>query len=110
MQCRAHAAQLGRLYPEIRARGCEVLVILGEPVEMAQRYAEVLHLPFAVLADPQREVYHRYGLNKVLLLQRSASLIVDREGRIRYLKRTINSLTWLEESQVLLRELGGYNH
>ncbi len=82
-------------------------MILGEPLEKVQRYADVLHLPFAVLADPQREVYHRYGLEKVLLLQRSASLIVDREERIRYLKRTINTMTWLQESQALLREVEG---
>ena len=95
---------MGRLYANFQVNNCEVLVILGETVDKAQRYAETLHLPFAVLADPERSVYHRYGLDKVyLLIQRTASVVVDREGRIRYLKKVTNPMTWLEESRDLQR-------
>ncbi len=82
---------------------CEVVVLLGAPLEQARRYAEVLHLPFPVLADAEREVYHRYGLDKVaFLIQRTASLVVDRDGVIRYVKRATNPMTWLQESQEVL--------
>jgi peroxiredoxin len=95
---------LGRLYPEFRANDCEVLVIIGDPIEKAKAYAEILHLPFAVLADPKRDVYHRFGLDKVyLFIQQTASVIVDREGRIQYIKRANSSLTWLEESHELVK-------
>jgi alkyl hydroperoxide reductase subunit AhpC len=47
--------------------------------------------PFPVLADPDREVYHSFDLEKAhILIQRTASVIVDRHGIIRYLKRATN--------------------
>jgi len=81
-----------------------VLLILGDPVDKAKRYAEVLHLPFPVLADPERSVYHSYGLDKAFLfVQRTASVVVDRNGTIQYLKQAVNPMTWLAESQELLQ-------
>lgn len=80
-----------------------MFVILGETAEKAQNYAQVLHLPFPVLADPDRAVYQKFGLEKVLfVLQRTASVIIDREGIIRYLKTASNPMTWLAESRELL--------
>jgi peroxiredoxin len=104
MQCRTHAAQLGRLYPEFQAAGAEVLVILGDTQDRATRYATALHVPFPVLADPSHEVYHRFDLERAyLLIQRTASVVVDRDGRIVYLRRATNPQTWLQESQELLQ-------
>ena len=103
MQCRYHAAQLGRLYKDFQAENCEILLILGEPVEKARRYSESLHLPFPVMADPERGVYHQYGLEKAMLvIQRTASVVIDRSGMIRYMKSTANPMIWLQESQELL--------
>jgi peroxiredoxin len=103
MQCRSHAVQLGRLYDEFKVANCEILLILGEPLEKAKQYAQLLHLPFPVLADPQRMVYHQYGLEKALIfLQRTASIVVDREEIIRYIKSAINPMLWLQESRGLL--------
>lgn len=103
MQCRAHVAQLGRMYQDFQAAGAEVLVILGDTPERARRYAETLKAPFPVLADLDRSIYHRFNLEKSLIvIQRTASVVVDREGVIRYLKRTTNPMTWLQESRELL--------
>ncbi|OGN95250.1 MAG: hypothetical protein A2Z71_07280 [Chloroflexi bacterium RBG_13_50_21] len=103
MQCRSHAAQLGRLYKDFQAQNYEILLILGEPVEKARRYAEILHLPFPVLADPGRKVYHQYGLEKALVvIQRTASVIIDCNGIIRYAKIATNPMTWLQESHEVL--------
>jgi peroxiredoxin len=94
---------LGRLYKNFQAENCEILLILGEPIEKAVRYSEILHLPFPVLADPERSLYHRYGLEKAFVfLQRTATLIVDRQGVIRYFKSSTNPNTWLVESRKLL--------
>jgi peroxiredoxin len=104
MQCRTHAAQLGRLYPELQAAGAEVLVVLGDSIERATRYAASLNLPFPVLADAAHDVYHRFDLERAyLVIQRTASVVVDRGGTIRYLKRATNPQTWLHESQELLQ-------
>jgi peroxiredoxin len=108
MQCRAHVAQLGRLYPQFQAAGAEVLVILGDTLDRATRYSAALNVPFPVLADPAHEVYHRFDLERAyLLIQRTASVAVDRNGRIQYLKRATNPQTWLQESQELLQVVEG---
>ena len=94
---------MGRLYKDFQAENCEILLILGEPVDFAVRYSEILHLPFPVLSDPDRRVYHQYGLDKLFqLVQRTASVVIDRRGIIRYLKITVNPMTWLQESRELL--------
>ena len=103
MQCRSHASQLGRLYKEFQAENCEILLILGEPVEKARQYSEILKLPFPVLADPERRVYHEYGLDKLFqLVQRTASVIIDQGGIVQYLHVALNPMTWLKESRDLL--------
>jgi len=103
MQCRAHVAQLGRMYEDFQTAGADVFVILGDTLERAIQYAEQLKVPFPVLADPERVVYHAFALDKVaFVIQRTASVIVDQEGVIRYVKRATNPMTWLQESRELL--------
>lgn len=102
-QCRTHVAHLGRMYSQFHEAGTEVIVILGEGEEKAREYAESIGLPFPILCDPDRAVYHLYELEKYFLLfQRTASLIVDKDGIVRYLKRTTVPNVWLQESRELL--------
>jgi peroxiredoxin len=104
MQCRSHVAQLGRMNDEFIKAGAQILVILGDTLERARSYAETLKSPFPVLADPDRAVYHRFELEKNFIgIQRTASVIVDQSGVIRYLKRVTNPMTWLQESKELLQ-------
>jgi peroxiredoxin len=94
---------LGRLYSQFQAAGTDLLVILGDSQDRASRYVQALHVPFPVLADPSRDVYHRFGLEKAyLLLQRTAAVVIDRSGRIRYFKRVTNPMAWLQENQELV--------
>lgn len=102
MQCRSLASQLGRFNQEFQAKGCTILLILGGSVEQARQYTEILKLPYPVLSDPDRRVYQLYGLEKVFFWQRTASLVIDRQGVIRYLHAAMNTLTWLQESRELL--------
>lgn len=102
-QCRTHVAHLGRMYQQIKDAGTEVIVILGEGKEKAREYADSIGLPFPILCDPDRAVYHLYELEKYFLLfQRTASLVVDKDGIVRYLKRTTVPNVWLQESRELL--------
>ena len=105
MQCRSHVSQLAKLYEQFKDAGAEIVVILGDTLEKAKEYANTLKLPFPVLSDPNREVYLLYELEKYFkLIQRTASIVVDREGHVQYLKRTTNPMVWLQES----RELFGF--
>jgi peroxiredoxin len=102
-QCRTHVAHLGRMYNQFREAGTEVIVILGEGLEKAREYVEGIGLPFPILCDPDRAVYHLYELEKYFLLfQRTASLVVDTDGIVRYLKRTTVPNVWMQESRELL--------
>ena len=102
-QCRTHVAQLGRMYQQFKDAATEVIVILGEGMEKASEYADGIGLPFPILCDPDRAVYHLYELEKYFLLfQRTASLVVDTHGIVRYLKRTTVPNVWLQESRELL--------
>jgi len=104
MQCRYHAGQLGRLYPEFQAHNCEIILILGDTLEKSKQYAQSLHLPFPVLSDRERVIYHKYGLEKALVfIQRTASIIIDHQGIIRYIKSTTSPMVWLQESNELLK-------
>lgn len=110
MQCRSYSAQLGRHNAEFQAADTQVLIVLGDPLERAKKYAEILKLPFPVLADPAREVYHRYGLQKAaILIQRTATFFVDKAGIIRYQKRVTNPMTWLQENYELLQAVREVN-
>jgi len=105
MPCRAHVSQLAKFYEQMKEAGAEIIVILGDTLEKAKNYTDVLKLPFPVLSDPERKVYLIYELEKYFqLIQRTASIIVDHDGRVQYLKRTTNPMTWLQES----RELFGF--
>jgi peroxiredoxin len=108
MQCRSHVSQLGRLYKNFQAAGAEILVILGDTPERARIYAELLKLPFPVLADPDRAIYHLYDLGRAFLgIQRTASVVVDQLGVIQYIKRATNPMLWLQESGELLNFVVG---
>jgi len=105
MQCRMHVAQLGRMNEQFHQAGAEIVVILGDTMERAQEYVRALKLPFPVLSDPDRKVYGLYELEKYfLLVQRTASLVIDHEGTVLYLKRTTSPMVWLQES----REIFGF--
>lgn len=93
---------MGRKVADFQSVGAEILVIMGDDDGHVREYAERLRTPFPVLADPAREVYHRYELEKeFMVVQRTASVIVDRHGIIRYLKRATYPARWREESTEL---------
>ena len=104
MQCRSHVAQLGRINDEFVKAGAQILIILGDTLDRARKYAETLKAPFPVLVDPERAVYHRFDLEKNFIgIQRTASVIVDQNGAIRYLKVSTNPMLWLKESKELVQ-------
>lgn len=86
-----------------------MLVIGPGTVEQARRYAQRFRLPFSVAADPDRSVYRRFGLNRILLrlLQRSGVFLLDGTGTIRFAHAATNPEASLPIQQVLenLRQL-----
>ncbi|HEX2909562.1 MAG TPA: peroxiredoxin family protein [Chloroflexia bacterium] len=101
--CRQTTVQLGRLYHEtFTTNEVEVVVIGGGSPAEAEKLAAIYKLPFAVAADPNREVYSRYGLDKAAgIIQRSGSILVDKAGRVRYVQRAILPTGSLSKSEVV---------
>src|SRR5947209_16578228 len=107
MQCQRHAVQLGRIYKQFRARDTEVLILGGGSRKGAERLSARLKLPFPVLVDPDpdRPVYRRYGLDKVLIaLQRSGTFLIDKQGIVRYIHQVTNPQASVEKDE-LMREV-----
>jgi peroxiredoxin len=101
MTCRGHAAQLGRIYPELKSRDTDVLLIGGGNVAAAAGLARALKLPFPVLADPDRAVYASFGLDKMLFIQRSATVLIDKKKTIRYILRATNPRSSFDKDELL---------
>ncbi|HEY6409847.1 MAG TPA: peroxiredoxin family protein [Ktedonobacteraceae bacterium] len=103
--CQKHVAQLKQMYSTLQSLSTAVLVIGGGSREKAEHLATKLQLPFPVLADADREVYHRYGLEKVMFsLQRSGIIVVDRQGHVSYLRPTTIPIAGLDRA-ALMRSL-----
>ena len=61
--------------------------------------------PQAVDPDPDRAVYRRYGLDKVLIaLQRSGTFLIDKQGIVRYIHQVTNPQASVEKEE-LMREV-----
>ena len=82
----------------------QILIILGDTLDRARKYAETLKTPFPILADPERVIYLCFELTKNFIgIQCTASVIVDQNGVIQYIKRSVNPMIWLQESKELLQ-------
>ena len=81
-------AQLRDDYDEFVQRHAEVVVIGPEDEEAFAGYWEQENLPFVGLSDPEHGVLKRYGqeINLFKLGRMPAQVIVDREGRARYVR------------------------
>ena len=99
--CQKHVAQLKQLYSALQSYNAEVLVIGGGSRAEAEQLAAKLQVPFPVLADTDREVYHRYGLEKVMSLQRSGAIVVDRQGRVNYSHPTTLPIAGLDRAALM---------
>jgi len=101
MQCRSYSVQLARAYETLQAQDTEVLVIGGGKPKDAASLVRTYKLPFPVLADPDRAVYLSYGLDKAMfVIQRSASIIVNKQGVVGYFHKTTNPMEWLDKDSV----------
>jgi peroxiredoxin len=95
------------MYEQLRARDTEALIIGGGSRKGAERLAARHKLPFPVLVDPDpdRAVYRRYGLDKVLIaLQRSGTFLIDKQGIVRYIHQVTNPQASVEKEE-LMREV-----
>ena len=87
--CIVHAVQLGRVSPQLAALDTALLVLLPGSAEQARKMAKLIRASFPVLADPDQKAFRSFGLGRrLLLIQRSGSALVDRQGMLVYVRRS----------------------
>jgi peroxiredoxin len=81
--CRVELPHLARLHDKYRASGFVLLgVNIDEDPNAAKALASKLGLKFPVLLDSQKAVVGAYDLNAM-----PATVLIDRDGRVRHLHR-----------------------
>jgi peroxiredoxin len=101
MTCRGHVASLGRINQELKSLDTDVLVIGGGSAAAATKLGRSLKVPFPVLADPDRTVFGSFGLDKRLFIQRSATVLIDKNGTIRYILRATNPRNSFDKDELI---------
>jgi peroxiredoxin len=87
---------LGARLSEVERAGVEIILISPDPNERSQRVAEGLRLRYRFLADRDLAVARRYGLVHVRGgpegqdVPRPATVVLDREGVVRWFSVTRN--------------------
>jgi thioredoxin-dependent peroxiredoxin len=60
--CTAQACSLRDSYTELQSKGVRIFGVSLDTVEAQKKFAEVDHLPFALLADPEKKVVSAFGV------------------------------------------------
>ncbi len=107
-------AQLRRDYQEFERRGAVILVVGPEDATAFAAYWKQHNLPFIGLPDPSHSVLKRYGqeVNLFKFGRMPAQVIVDRQGRVRYVHygHSMSDIPPNEEMLALLDSLGQENN
>ncbi len=74
-------------YPEFTARGAEVVTVGPDSMESFKQYWAKENIPYIGLADPDHSVskIYRQEINLFKLGRMPLNLVLDVEGRIRYI-------------------------
>jgi peroxiredoxin len=81
--CRVEMPHLARLYEKYRVSGFTVLAVnIDEDPHKAASLARQLGMRFPVLLDTEKKVSRLYDLSTM-----PSSVLVDRDGRVRYITR-----------------------
>ncbi len=60
--CNLRVHQLIQHYPVLTQLGCEVIVVFESTRESITQYVSRQQAPFSIIADPQAQLYDRYGV------------------------------------------------
>lgn len=103
-------AQLRQDYPEFKKRQTQVVVVGPEDDKAFEAYWRENGLPFIGLPDPKASVLRLYGqeINLFKLGRMPAQVIVDREGRVRFVHYG-HAMSDIPENQEILELLDQLN-
>ena len=98
--CTKEACSLRDGHGAILATGTVVLGVSGDDVKSKKAFAEKYHLPFSILADPEKKILEAYGVKMPIIgLAKRVTFIIDKQGVIRHILTDVN--TGAGDKQVL---------
>jgi len=84
--CTAEACSFRDGLSAILATGAVILGVSVDDVKSHEAFAEKFHLPFPILADPDRKIIEAYGVRiPGLDIARRTTFIIDKQGIIRHI-------------------------
>lgn len=90
--CTSEACSLRDGFAAIQASGAVILGVSADSSKSHQAFAEKYHLPFSLLADPDKKIITDYGVKMPLLgFAKRVTFLIDRQGVVRKIVRDVRT-------------------
>lgn len=100
--CTVQLTRYTEAFPSFEGSGAEVLAISPQTVDSHESFsARNGGFAFPLLADLDKEVGRRYGVVGPLGFYRRSAFVIDRQGRVRWLNRSITGLSFPSSSDLV---------
>ncbi|WP_211229098.1 peroxiredoxin [Geothrix fermentans] len=104
--CTAEACSLRDGFKAIQAAGAVVLGVSADTTQSHKAFAEKFHLPFSILADPDRRIIETYGVKMPLLgMAKRITVLIDRQGIVRKVITDVRTKDHDQQVLALLKTL-----
>ena len=96
--CTAQACGIRDAYAEFQARGAEVLGVSVDDEASHQAFREKYHLPFTLLADPDKQAGEAYGvIREDKPGYERSTFVIDADGNVAKAMRRVDPTTHAHE-------------
>jgi len=104
--CTAEACSLRDGFQAIQAAGAVILGVSADTTQSHKAFAEKFHLPFSILADPDRRIIETYGVKMPLLgMAKRITVLIDRQGVVRKVITDVRTKDHDQQVLALLKTL-----
>ncbi|GLH67076.1 peroxiredoxin [Geothrix edaphica] len=104
--CTAEACSLRDGFAAIQAADAVILGVSADTTQSHKAFAEKFHLPFSILADPDKRIIEAYGVKMPLLgFAKRTTVLIDRQGIIRKIIRDVRTKDHDQQVLALLKAL-----
>ncbi len=103
--CTAQACSLRDSHGEILATGSVVLGVSADDSASHAAFAAKYHLPFSLLADPDRKLIEAYGVKSMIGLAKRWTFVIDKQGTLRHVVTDVKAKEHDKQVLALLKTL-----
>ncbi|MDE3246227.1 MAG: peroxiredoxin, partial [Acidobacteriota bacterium] len=105
--CTKEACSLRDGHVALQAAGAVVLGVSSDDVKSHGAFAAKYHLPFSLLADPDKAIINAYGVKMFGLgMAKRVTFVIDRQGVIRKIFRDVKPAGHDQEVLAAVKNLG----